>query len=116
MGFVVACAGDVWVTQAASFQHEGGGSCEAVGSGDEAVPSVPAGERAAHRVRALRLQGEGERAAGASRGLGGRRTEELVVLGELCLPRPAGSPLGAFWAQWRALRCPLAWFSKDKRN
>lgn len=107
MGFVVACAGDMWVTQAACFQHEGGGSCEAVGSGDEAVPSVPAGERAAGGVRALRLQGQGER--GAGRG-------SIGVLEELCLPPPAHSPLVVLWAQRGASRCLPPWFSNDRRN
>lgn len=44
----------------APLQHEGGGSSEAVGPGDEAVPSLPAGDRAAHRVRALRVPRQGE--------------------------------------------------------
>lgn len=41
-------------------QDEGGRSSEALGSGDETMPSLPAGDRAAGGVRAVGVQRQGE--------------------------------------------------------
>lgn len=73
----------------APLQHEGGGSSEAVGPGDEAVPSLPAGDRAAHRVRALRVPGQGEERPGAAGG-----QSSAACLNFYCFFKVTKAPLG----------------------